>query len=87
MLQAVKVGKHEEVQEAVREVARDRDSLKAKVSSFTKEVSEMDAQLQQLAKQKKAVNKQLAASKKKTQVCTTKLQFQLQSPLFYLTQL
>lgn len=38
MLQAVKSGKHEEVQEAVRDVGKERDSLKAEVSSFTKKV-------------------------------------------------
>ena len=78
MLQAVKSGKHEEVQEAVRDVGKERDSLKAEVSSLTKKVGEMDAQLQQVARQRKTANQQLAASQKKTQVCTTKLVIQRQ---------
>lgn len=87
MLQEVKSDKHEEVHKAVREVARERDSLKAQVPSLTKEVSEMGAQLQQLARQRQAANKQLAASRKKAQVCNTKRPIQLRLPVCCLTPL
>lgn len=70
MMQEVNIGKDEEVQEAVREVVRERDSLKVEVSSLTKKA---EAQLQQVTRYRKATNKQLAASQKKTQVCATKL--------------
>lgn len=58
------------VKEAVREVASERDGLKAEVSSLTKKVSEVQSELQQVAKQKKDVDQQSAAAgKKDAQVC------------------
>ena len=52
-VQEVKTGKHEVVREAVKEVTSERDSLKAEVSSLTKKVNDVEAQLQQAAKDKK----------------------------------
>lgn len=68
LMQELNTGKHKEVQEAVREVVKERNSLKAEVSSLTKKVSGAEAHLQQVARHKKAIDKQLAASLKKTQV-------------------
>lgn len=69
-LQEVKSGKHEVVKEAVREVASERDTLKAEVSSLTKQVSDMQAELQQAAKEKKPADQQSAAAgKQELEVC------------------
>ena len=71
ILQEVKTGKHEVVKEAVKEVASERNSLKAEVSSLTQKVSDVESQLQQVARERKAAGQQLAAGKKEVQVCNT----------------
>ena len=72
MRQEVKSGKHEVVKEAVREVASERDGLKAEVSSLTKKVSEVQSELKQVVGQKKAAHQQPVAAAKQeaqAQVC------------------
>ena len=68
-VQEVKSGKHEVVKEAVREVASERDGLKAEVSSLTKKVSEVQSELEQVKGQKKTADQQPAADKREAQVC------------------
>ena len=53
------------MKEAVREVASERDGLKAEVSSLNKRVSEVQSELQQVVGQKKAADQQSAAAAKK----------------------
>ena len=69
--QEVKSGKHEVVKEAVRDVASERDGLKAEVSSLTMKVNEVQSELQQVVGKKKAADQQsaAAAAKKEAQVC------------------
>lgn len=70
-LQEVKSGKHEVVKEAVREVASERDSLKAEVFSLTKQVSGLQSELQQAVKETKSADQQSAApGKQELQVAT-----------------
>ena len=70
LLQEAKSGKHEEVKAAVKEVAGERDSLKAQVSSLTKKFTDVESQLQQAAKDKKGTDQQAAAKKAEAKVCT-----------------
>lgn len=72
-VQEVKAGKHEVVQQAVKEVASERDSLKAKVSSLTKKVNDAEAKLQQAAKNKEAAEQRSASGSKEVKVCITRV--------------
>lgn len=70
LVQEVKTGKHEMVREAVKEVAVERDSLRAEVSSLTEKVSDVEAQLVQ-AKDRKAAQQGSPSGSKQVKVCTT----------------
>ena len=67
-MQEAKKDKQEEVQEAVKAVASERDSLKAEVSTLTKKVTAVEAQLQQAAKEKKSSHKQASPQKAEAKV-------------------
>lgn len=57
----------------MKEVAGERDSLKAEVSSLTKEINDVKSQLQQVAKEKKGTDQQPAANKGEAKVLSVTL--------------
>ncbi len=65
LLQEAKSGKSAD---AVKEVSSERDNLKAELSTLTKKVSDIEAQLQKTTKAKQSTDKELAAAKSELKV-------------------
>ena len=68
MLQEVKSGREAEVEQAVKAVSAERDGLQEDLTSLTKRVTDLQAQLQQASQQRTSIGQQLAAAKRDLKV-------------------